>query len=79
MATATWLTHEFTIYEMDTTNWNDVAGVYIFSGLNVQQTQWKALYVGITESFKTRHPNHERWEEAKRLGATHVHAKVVGP
>jgi hypothetical protein len=36
----------------------------------------KPFYVGITESFKNRCPDHERWEEVQRLGATHVHARV---
>jgi len=53
--------------------WKDVGGVYIFSG--VKNNIWHAYYIGITDSFQDRHPNHERWEEAKCLGATHVHAR----
>lgn len=30
------------------------------------------LYFGVAENLRARLPNHERWAEAKRLGATHV-------
>lgn len=69
-----WDGHNFTVLPERTT-WNDVGGVYIFSG--VRNNSWVALYIGLTESFQNRHPNHERWEEAKRAGATHIHAIVV--
>jgi predicted GIY-YIG superfamily endonuclease len=36
-----------------------------------------ALYIGQTDSFRDRIPGHERWDEARRAGATHVHAMVV--
>jgi hypothetical protein len=73
----TWLTHEFTVYTANT-NWNDIGGVYIFAGVNAQN-KWEAKYIGIADSFKNRLPNHERWAEAQRAGATHIHAKVVSP
>ena len=68
-----WRNYEFTIYPMDAT-WNDVGGIYIFSGQG-QDGLWRPLYIGQTNSFKTRLPNHDRWAEAQRLGATHVHAR----
>jgi hypothetical protein len=71
----TWGGHTFTIHTMEGTTWNDVGGVYVFAG-PTSGNVWKAYYIGITESFQNRHPNHERWEEAKRLGATHVHARA---
>ena len=71
----TWLYYEFTIYQHGT-SWNDVVGVYIFCGVN-PQNQWVALYVGQTDSFRNRIPSHEQWTPALRLGATHVHARVV--
>ena len=37
---------------------------------------WTALYVGQTESLAARLPTHERWLEATRLGATHIHVRV---
>lgn len=68
-------TIEFTIDDPDTTTWNAVAGLYIFAYYNGQH--WIAVYVGQTEDFSTRIPNHEKWDSARRLGATHIHAKVV--
>jgi excinuclease UvrABC nuclease subunit len=65
------------IYDTNT-NWNNVAGVYIFA-YRINPTHWHALYVGKAVDFKTRPmpPSHERWNEAIRLGATHIHAAVV--
>jgi excinuclease UvrABC nuclease subunit len=67
----------FDVYPPNTT-WNDVGGVYIFTYLNAQN-RWPALYIGIADSFKNRLPNHDRWAEAQRAGATHIHARVVSP
>jgi hypothetical protein len=75
MATATWGGYEFTIYDPATTTWNDVPGIYIFA--QPVQNGWYAKYIGIADSFSARLPNHERWTEARRLGATHVHAAVI--
>ena len=69
-----WLTYDFEVYDTNTT-WNDVPGLYIFTGLN-QDNLWVPLYVGQAGSFADRLPGHERWEEARQLGATHVHARV---
>ena len=74
MPTVTWSGHVFTVYEHGA-NWNEVAGLYIFTGKNAEGL-WVALYVGQTESLAARLPTHERWQEAVRLGATHVHAKT---
>ena len=35
-------------------------------------TGWVPLYIGIADDLSARIPGHERWAEAKRLGATHV-------
>ena len=80
MSTCNWplgngQTIEFTIYDSNA-NWNNVAGLYIFA-YRVGQTDWYALYVGQAVDFSSRMPSHERWDEAVRLGATHVHALVV--
>lgn len=72
----TWGSYEFTVFLHDGTNWNDVGGVYIFCGLN-QQKKWEPYYIGQADSFQRRLPSHERWEEARRLGASHVHARSV--
>jgi excinuclease UvrABC nuclease subunit len=70
-----WLNYDFHVVSMNS-NWNDVGGVYIFTG--VQGSAWKAFYVGETNSFKNRLvPTHEQWAQAQRLGATHVHAMTV--
>lgn len=74
--TATWSGQQFSVYEAANTNWNDKAGIYIFASIT-PQNQWKALYIGQADSFKSRLANHERWAEAQRLGAAHVHAIVV--
>ena len=42
-----------------------------------QNQKWNIYYVGQCDSFESRLPNHERWEEAQRLGATHVLAVVL--
>lgn len=73
--TALGVTHEFTAYNQHT-NWNDVAGVYVFAVLG-QNNTYTPLYVGLCDSFRTRIPQHERWVEAVRLGATTVLALVV--
>jgi excinuclease UvrABC nuclease subunit len=71
----TWLTYEFDVNQ-HSANWSAVGGVYIFCYIT-PQNQWRALYVGQAESLAERIPTHERWQEAVRLGATHVHARAV--
>lgn len=74
--TIDWGGYTFNVYSPQT-DWNDVPGVYIFTGVN-EQNQWVAYYVGESESFKTRPvKGHERWDEAVALGATHVHARGI--
>ena len=67
---------DFDIYDPRTVSWNEVAGLYIFANLT-DSTHWHSFYVGQTDNFKSRIPNHERWNSAVRHGATHVHALVV--
>jgi len=66
----------FNIYDPKTISWSESAGLYIFAHL-IDSTHWRAFYVGQTDNFKSRIPNHERWSSALRLGATHVHALAV--
>jgi hypothetical protein len=80
MATSSWAigpgrTLTFTIYDPDATRWKTVGGLFIFA--RVAGDGWDPLYVGKTENFCTGIPSHERWDEARRLGATQVHALVV--
>ena len=51
-----------------------MAGVYIFAA--PVDKLWRALYVGETTSFADRIPGHERWPQAQRMGATHVHVRA---
>ena len=74
--TVQWSGHTFTVYQKEG-EWNNVAGIYIFAGTN-QQSQWIPLYIGQCDSFANRIPSHEQWDKARSLGATHVHALVVG-
>ena len=73
---ASWLSYEFKVYPPATTQWTDVAGVYIFAGLKSRK-EWDAYYIGQTESFHDSLTAHEQWEPAVKLGATHVHAITV--
>lgn len=71
----TWLGSRFFAYP-PRTEWHDVPGVYIFAGINTN-SEWYPIYVGQTDSLAERLRNHEKWWEAQRLGATHIHAKTV--
>jgi len=73
--TAIWLSHEFTVYSKSG-QWNNVAGIYIFAGIN-QQNQWNPYYIGQCDNFQNRIPSHEKWDTAQSLGATHIHAMAV--
>ena len=75
MNTVTWAGYDFTVYASVGIAWNNVAGIYIFTG--VVGNQWEPYYIGQCDSFQNRLRSHERWGEAARLGATHVHARVV--
>jgi len=76
-----WGGYDFNSYDPKQTNWNDVPGIYIFAGMSTDGRWWRAKYVGQTSSFIARLGaglnSHERWPEAIREGATHVHARVV--
>lgn len=64
----------FHVYNSNT-NWLKAGGLYIFSYL--AENGWFPLYVGQTEDFSNRLPNHERLNEAVQRGATHIHAVQV--
>lgn len=72
--TVSWMGYDFNVYSPDV-YWNDVPGVYIFTGRNAEGL-WVPVYIGQTNSFKNRLPSHERWLSARGHGATHVHARV---
>jgi len=73
--TVKWSSYDFYVLPKESA-WHAVGGVYIFTGKNAQGL-WYPLYIGQAESLAARIPTHERWQEAARLGATHVHAMVV--
>ncbi len=56
-------------------DWSDAGGLYLFG--NIKNSTWGIFYVGQTNNFSNRIPNHDRWSEARRLGATHVLAVVL--
>ena len=70
-----WGGYEFTVYS-PSTSWNEIGGIYIFAGKN-SEGNWVAKYIGKAQSFADRLPGHERWDEAVKLGATHIHARTV--
>lgn len=64
----------YNVYSIDTT-WNDVAGNYIFAK-KANSNTWSAVYIGETESFKDRLPNHNELPCIRRNGGTHIHVHV---
>ena len=79
--TAEWLGHQFNVYDPNTTDWNEVGGLYIFAGLTKDQqgrTQWVPFYIGETRDFSSRLPKHESWQAAVQRGAIRIHAMSVG-
>lgn len=70
-----WLNYNFHIYDLEIECWNDLPGIYIYSVW--REHFWHPIYVGKTNSFKSRLPCHERLLDAQRHGVRHVHAMVV--
>lgn len=64
----------YDIYPIDA-DWNDVAGNYIFAK-ETSPHNWEAVYIGETESFKDRLPNHNELPCIRRNGGTHIHVRV---
>ncbi len=56
--------------------WKAMAGLYIFT-YQLHNGNWRAIYIGQTNNFSMRMPNHDRMNEAALAGATHIHAKSV--
>ena len=70
-----WLNHSFSVHSLET-NWASVGGIYIFCGID-NDNKWVAQYMGQASSFKERLSGHERWDEAVKLGSTHIHARSI--
>ena len=66
--------YEYNIYAIGT-NWYDEPGNYIFAQEALPQ-KWTAIYIGETESFKDRLPNHNELPCIHRNGGTHIHAHI---
>ncbi len=64
----------YNIHPIDT-EWNDVSGNYIFAK-EVSPLKWEAVYIGETESFKDRLPNHNELPCILRNGGTHIHTHI---
>lgn len=57
------------------TDWYGVPGNYIFAKES-SPGKWQAVYIGETESFKERLPNHNELPCIRLNGGTHTHAHV---
>lgn len=57
--------------------WNDLPAVYAFITSGSLLAPPRALYVGQTVSLRDRIPTHERWHEAKAMGAMWVASVTV--
>lgn len=55
--------------------WRDAPGNYVFARYEVLD-RWVPKYIGETQSFASRMPNHDMADEARKYGATHVLAHV---
>jgi excinuclease UvrABC nuclease subunit len=73
---AVWLNRYTFSVHLHSAGWNPTAGIYIFCGVT-PQNQWRPLYIGQANDFRSRFGNHETWPGALALGATHIHAMVV--
>lgn len=75
--TSYWAKTRFYIYEPSAIFWKDEGGIFIFCGYSSKPGLWLPQYVEHSKSLAARIPNHELWESAASLGATHIHAKLV--
>lgn len=67
------VSYSYAVYPFGQT-FEAVAGNYILCRL--EDAGWRPLYVGEAENLSGRCcDGHEKWAEARRMGATHIHAK----
>lgn len=57
------------------TNWNSIGGIYMFCRREINGS-YTPVYIGQTENFRNRIPNHEQWLPSTRRGASIVLAAV---
>jgi hypothetical protein len=67
--------YQYWIYPLGST-FNSSPGNYIYSKLT--GAGWIPLYMGQTNDLGVRLANHEKDSEARRNGATHIHAHTSG-
>ena len=65
--------YTFEVYPKET-QFNDVAGVYVFTKRDDSNREHSILYIGQTDSFKKRPLNwpHHKYGAATRKGMTHI-------
>lgn len=62
--------HEYTISKISM-NYPDLPGIFSFA--EQDDGQWRLIYVDYCDSLSAEiHPHHQKWEEARKRGATHV-------
>lgn len=66
-------TYRHYVYDLNT-SLKDAPGNYIFA--KKVGSVWKAVYVGQTGSLSDRILNHDKWDCARKNGATHIHAHI---
>ena len=80
-STYSWGEYRFTVYDRETRDWPAIGGVYVFAkpipdvpeAIFLPHTEWEAVYVGKTRSFRQRFLDHEEWGKAVDCGFTYVH------
>lgn len=76
--TAMWLGFAFEVHPPPSeVDWSEEPGLYLFVQPGTRGGLDAVLYVGETESLRTRLPTHDRWAEARALGASQVHVREV--
>ena len=71
-----WGDYVFTVLSKAQADAETAPGIYVFAAPN-GAGQWIAKYVGQTESFAGRLPNHPKWSVALLMGAKAVHCLHV--
>ena len=66
--------YEYYITPIDT-EWKDAPGNYIFAK-ETEPHKWEAVYIGQTESFKDRLPDHNELPCILDNGGTHIHTHI---
>lgn len=51
--------------------------IYIFAKRHEYLDEWEALYIGESDSLRTRLSGHEKLDDAIDLGLTHIHVMYV--